>query len=151
MRINVLFSLLHFPWSGNSQCLWGGSFQYLWTPLKPSGFVTATSALPSDAEMCWEQSPLLLVAWAAALAFVFLGALRTASSVNKDAWEAYSFKWLLGNIYAFAAGWLTVWVNGHNSTGAGWCVVLGCLREGPIHWLGGTSHVQYSPQVMNVS
>lgn len=51
------------------------------------------------------------------------------------------------------AGWQ--WVNGRSSAGAGWCCVVlpfgvplchpGC--HGPVHCLGGTSHMEYSPKV----
>lgn len=62
--------------------------------------------------------------------------------------------WIPGNICTPAPGRLAVspW---HSSAGAGWCCVVlpsgvpvchpGC--HGPVHCLGGTSHMEYSPKV----
>lgn len=161
MRISELFSVLHFPWSGNSQCLWGSDLLLAIASVhsKLTEFVTAASALPRDAESWGEQSSLLSLPQAAALAFLSPAAFSIGSFTSKE----QCFPWIHGNIAAahefweiFAlllqAGWQ--WVNGHSSAGTGWCCVVlpfglpvchpGC--HGPVHCLGGTSLMQYSPK-----
>lgn len=52
MRINVLFSVLHFPWPGNGQCLYHGKAFAMAAGAQLAGFVTAPFAQPMDAEVC---------------------------------------------------------------------------------------------------
>lgn len=161
MRINELFSVLHFPWSGNSQCL--GSIDLLLAiasdTLKILGLCYCSLC---SAQGCWElgrAKQFTLTGMSSCTCISVSGCFQERQLYQQGA----AFAWIHREIAAsreswgisallLQAGWQ--WVNGHVQLEQGdavWFCLLGCQCVtgfyGSVHCLEGTSHMEYSPKV----